>query len=167
MLAVCTDCKEARVVPSVGSVRVLPPGEGDPPSDGDVVVVSPRVGLALPAKVAAGRIALPWFALDTREGATGVLVLPAGAAVRFVTPSAGDVLAIKDGLVRSDALSNGDRTTAMRALRDVEVGAIDVDGDNKPDFAVTYGCTSYGDGSCQRRGEFFVARRGARWVMVE
>jgi hypothetical protein len=72
-----------------------------------------------------------------------------------------------EGLVRADALSNGDRATAMRTLRDVEVGAIDVDGDKEADFAVTYGCTSYGDGVCQRRGEFFLARRGAKWVLVE
>src|SRR5580704_4519019 len=100
-VATCADCKDARVVPSAGSVRVLPPGEGDPPADGDVVVVSPLVGLALPAKLAAGKIALSWFAIDTREGATGVLVLPAATAIRFVATTAADVLAIKDGLVRA------------------------------------------------------------------
>jgi hypothetical protein len=167
VVPVCEDCKEARVVPSVGSVRVLPPGDGAPPADGEVVVVSPLVGLALHAKLAAGKIALPWFAVDTREGATGVLVLPGDAAVRFVVPSPADVLAIKDGLVRADALSNGDRATALRALRDVEIGAIDIDGDKQADLAVTYGCTSYGDGACQRHGEFFVMRKGARWGLVE
>jgi hypothetical protein len=148
-------------------VRVLPPGEGDPPAEGEVVVASPLVGLALHGKLAAGKVALPWFAVDTRDGATAVLLLPGDAAVRFVVPSAADVLAIKDALVRADELSNGDRATALRALRDLEVGALDLDGDHKPDVVATYGCTSYGDGACQRRGAFFLVRHGARWALVE
>ena len=163
----CADCAAARVVQSVGSVRVLPPGEGDPAPDGDVIVASPFVGLALRAKLASGKIALPWFALDTRDGATGVVVLPADAQVRFVVPAVADIAAIKDALVRADALSNGDRASAMHAFKDLEVSALDLDGDHKADIAATWGCTSYGDGACQRRGQFFLVRRGARWQLVE
>jgi hypothetical protein len=166
-LTPCADCRTAQVVPSAGSVRVLPPGVGVPPANGDVVIASPLVGLALHATLTAGKIALPWFAVDTRDSATGVLVLPADAAVRFVSPSPADVLAIKQALVAGDALSTDNRATALRALRDLEVAAIDTDGDHKADLAVTYGCTSYGDGACQRRGQFFLARRGALWVQID
>ena len=54
-----------------------------------------------------------------------------------------------------------------RALDGLEVGAIDVDGDGKADVVATYGCNAWGDGSCQSHGQFFLVRRGARWVEIE
>jgi hypothetical protein len=36
----------------------------------------------------------------------------------------------------------------------------------KAELAVTYGCTVWFDGSCQARGQFVLARRRARWVVV-
>jgi hypothetical protein len=49
----------------------------------------------------------------------------------------------------------------------VEIGLIDTDGDGKPDYAATFGCNNWADGSCQSRGQFFLAHRGTRWVVID
>jgi len=150
------------IVARAGEVVVLTPATGAPPSPGDITVVQPLTGMNLAASVREGRIALPFFALDRREGADAVLLLPAGKTVVFVEPSKADVIAIRAALMRNDALSG-----VRRALDGIEVGAIDIDGDKKPDFAVTYGCNAWADGSCQSHGEFLLARRGMAWVELE
>ena len=48
-----------------------------------------------------------------------------------------------------------------------KVGAIDIDGDGKADYAVTYGCNAWGDGQCQSHGAFFLARTGAIWTELQ
>ncbi len=163
----CSDCKAPRVVPRPGTVRVLPPADGAPPPDGDVVIASPLLGLVVHGRVDGGRVAMPYFAFDQRDSDDGVIVLPADTVARFVVPSPADVTAIKAALVRDDALSIGQRATALKALRDTEVAVLDLDGDGKPDVAATYGCNSWGDGSCQSRGQFFLARQGTKWVEIE
>jgi hypothetical protein len=163
----CDDCKAPRVVPRAGSVRVLPPADGGAPPEGDVVIASPLLGLAVHGRVDAGRVAMEYFAFDQRDSDDGVIVLPGNTVARFVVPTAADVAAIKEALVRDDALSVGARATALKALRDVEIGALDLDGDGKADVAATYGCNAWGDGSCQSRGQFFLARRGTKWVEIE
>jgi hypothetical protein len=162
----CDDCKAPRVVASAGSVRVLPSGDGPPP-DGKVIVASPLLGLVVPGTIDKGTIQIAFFTLDTRDSDDGVVLLPADTVARFVKPTAADVLAIKDAIARADLLSVGDRNMTMRALRDMEVGALDLDGDGKADVVATYGCTQFFQSSCQTRGQFFLAHRGAKWVQIE
>jgi hypothetical protein len=148
-------------VAHAGAVRVLAPGDG-PAASGDVVIVHPLLGKAATGKVDKGKVALAEFAFDQRDGDDGVVVLPGGTAVAFVAPSKADVAAIKATLVRTDALAG-----VRRALVGLELGAIDIDGDGKADVVATYGCTAWFDGSCQSKGQFFLARHGARWVFLE
>ncbi len=162
----CSDCKEPAPAPTAGSVRVLPPADGTLPS-GEVVIASPLLGLVVPGKVDAGRVALAYFPYDRRDSDDAVLVLPAGTVARFVTVTPTDVVAIKATLVHDDALSVGRRDLALRALKDLEIGALDLDGDGKADVVATYGCAAWFDGSCQARGQFFLARRGTKWVESE
>jgi len=162
----CTDCKAPKVVASAGSVRVLPPGEGAPPS-GDVLVASPLLGLVVPGKIADGQIAVGFFPLDTRELDTNVVLLPPATVARFVVATPADVLQVKDAIARADLLSVGDRNMTMRALKDMEVGALDLDGDGKADLIATYGCTQFFQSSCQAHGQFFFAHRGQKWVEIE
>ena len=82
--------------------------------------------------------------------------------VVFVEPSKADVVAIRAALMKNEVLSG-----VKRALDHLEVGAIDVDGDHKADFAVTYGCNAWADGSCQSHGEFLLVNQGARWAELE
>jgi len=89
-------------------------------------------------------------------------VLPGGTPAAFVEPSRSDVAAIKATLVRTEALAR-----VRRALDGLEVGAVDVDGDRKADVVATYGCATWFDGACQSKGQFVLARRGARWSIVE
>jgi hypothetical protein len=153
----------AKLTPVVhaGSVRVLTPGSGAAAS-GDVVVVHPLLGKIAPGKVDKGAIALAEFAFDQRDGDDGVVVLPGGTAVTVVAPGKPEIAAIRAILVKTEALAG-----VRRALDGLEVAAIDVDGDGKADVITTYGCAAWFDGSCQSRGQFVLARRGARWAIVE
>jgi len=148
-------------VPHAGAVRVLTPPTGAAAS-GDVVIVHPLLGKTATGKVDKGAVALADFAFDQRDGDDGVLVLPAATPVAVVTPSKSEVAAIAATLVRSEALAG-----VRRALAGLELGAIDIDGDGKADVVATYGCTAWFDGSCQSKGQFFLARRGARWMIIE
>jgi hypothetical protein len=142
-----------------GAVRVLAPDSG-PAAAGDVIVVHPLLGKTAAGKVERGAVALAEFALDLRDGDDGVLVLPAATPVTIVAPSRADVAAIKLTLAKTDALAG-----VRRALVGLELAAIDINGDGKADVVATYGCTAWFDGSCQSRGQFFLVRRGARWVI--
>jgi len=144
-----------------GSVRVLTPGSG-PAASGDVVIVHPLLGKAAAGKVESGAVALADFAYDQRDGDDGVLVLPGGTPVAFVPPSKADAAAIRATLIRSEALAG-----VRRSVDGLELAAIDIDGDGKADVATSYGCAAWFDGSCQSRGQFVLARRGARWAIVE
>ncbi len=162
----CTDCKAPKVVARAGAVRVLPPADGAAP-DGAVMVASPLLGIFVPGKIDHGQVAIPFFTLDQRDSDDEVLLFPPDTVARFVVPTAADVLAIKDAIVRADLLSVGDRVMTMRALRDMEIGALDLDGDGKADVVATYGCTQFFQSTCQARGQFFLAHRGQKWVQIE
>jgi hypothetical protein len=148
-------------VPHGGSVRVLAPAEG-PSASGDVVIVHPLLGKTAAGKVDKGAVELAEFAFDQRDGDDGVLVLPGGTAVTVVAPSKADAAAIQATLVKSEALAG-----VRRALTGLELAGIDIDGDGKADVVATYGCSAWFDGSCQSKGQFFLARRGARWAFLE
>lgn len=144
-----------------GAVRVLTPSRGTAAS-GEVVVVHPLLGKVASGKVERGAVAVADFAFDQRDGDDGVIVLPGGTPVAFVAPSKADAAAVRATLVRTEALAGG-----RRALDRLELAAIDVDGDGKADVIATYGCAAWFDGACQSRGQFVLARRGARWAIVE
>ncbi len=148
-------------VPHGGAVRVLAPERG-PAASGDVVIVHPLLGKTAAGKVDHGMVALAEFAFDQRDGDDGVIVLPGGTVVAVVAPSTADVAAIKATLVKTDTLAG-----VRRALAGLELAAIDIDGDGKADVVATYGCTAWFDGSCQSKGQFFLARRGARWTILD
>jgi len=148
-------------VPHGGAVRVLAPERG-PAASGDVVIVHPLLGKTAAGKVDHGMVALAEFAFDQRDGDDGVIVLPGGSVVAIVAPSAADVAAIKATLIKTDTLAG-----VRRALAGLELAAIDIDGDGKADVVTTYGCTAWFDGSCQSKGQFFLARRGARWAILD
>ncbi len=65
--------------------------------------------------------------------------------------------------MRKDEVLSG----VKRALVGLEIGAVDIDGDHKADFAVTYGCNAWADGQCQSHGEFLLARHGDVWREIE
>jgi hypothetical protein len=159
-LVPCTDCTLSPVQ-RAGRLVVLPPKDVAPPA-GDVVLVQPFVGIVQGAHVDKGHAALAWFLADRRDGDNGVLVLPAGTLVHLVPAAAADVAQIKAALLRNEVLEH-----IAKAVAKLEVGAIDVDGDGKADFAVTYGCAAWGDGACQLRGQFMLARRAGKWVELE
>lgn len=144
-----------------GTVRVLTPETG-PAATGDVIVVHPLLARMAPGKVDSGAVVLADFAFDQRDGDDGVLVLPGGTTVAFVTPTKADAAAITATLVKTEALAG-----VRRALAGLELGAIDLDGDGKADVVATYGCAAWFDGACQSKGQFVLARRGARWTLVE
>lgn len=148
-------------VPHGGAVHVLTPADG-PAASGDVVIVHPLLGKTAAGKVDKGAVMLAEFAFDQRDGDDGVIVLPGSTAVVIVAPSKPDVDAIKATLVKTDTLAG-----VKRALAGLELAGIDIDGDGKADVVATYGCSAWFDGSCQSRGQFFLARRGARWVILE
>jgi hypothetical protein len=150
------------IVGRAGEVIVLTPSDGSPAPTGDVAIVEPLTGMNLVATIDHNKIALPLFAIDRREGADAVLLLPAATVVRFVTPTAADAKAIKAVLIKDDVLAG-----VKRSLNGIELGAIDVDGDGKADFVVTYGCNAWGDGQCQSHGSFFLARTGAVWKELQ
>jgi hypothetical protein len=144
-----------------GTVRVLTPQTG-PAATGEVVIVHPLLGKTATGKVDKGAVELADFAFDQRDSDDAVIVLPGITAVGFVAPSKADVAAIRTTLGRTEALAG-----VRRALVGLELGAIDIDGDGKADVVATYGCTAWFDGSCQSKGQFFLVRRGARWLIVE
>jgi len=144
-----------------GTVRVLTPDRGAAAS-GDVVVVHPLLGKQAAGKVDKGAVALADFAFDQRDGDDGVIVLPGGTPVAFVAPSKADVAAVRAALVRTEALAG-----VRRALDGLELAAVDLDGNGKPDVIATYGCTTWFDGACQSRGQFVLVQRGGRWAIVE
>jgi hypothetical protein len=150
------------VIGHAGRVVVLTPGDGTAAPTGEVVVVQPLVGMNLEATIDHGQITLPLFAIDRRAGADAVLLLPAKTQVVFVEPSKADLVAIRAALMKDDVLAG-----VKRSLADLEVGAIDIDGDHKADFAVTYGCNAWADGQCQGHGQFLLASHGTGWVEIE
>jgi hypothetical protein len=145
-----------------GSVRVLSPSDGSAAATGDVVVVHPLLDKIATGVVANGTVALTDFAYDQRDGDDGVLVFPAGTKATVVAPSKDDVAQVRARVARNDALSG-----VRKALVGLEVGTVDIDGDGKADYAVTYGCSQWADGHCQSRGQFFLAKRGGRWVDLD
>lgn len=154
---------EARaVVGRPGEVIVLTPSDHSALPTGDVAIVQPLAGMNVVGTIVGNKITLPLFAIDRREGADAVLLLPATTVVRFVTPTAADEKAIKAVLIKDDVLSG-----VKRSLNGLEVGEIDIDGDGKADYAVTYGCNAWGDGQCQSHGSFFLARTGAVWIEIQ
>jgi len=161
-VARCTDCKAASFRAATGSVRVLAPSNGAPGATGDVLIVHPFGGLVVHGHVDNGAVALPWFDLDVRDGADGVLVMTTDHVVRFVVPTAPELAAIKTALLRDDVLAG-----VHKALQGLEVSAIDLDGDHKADLAITYGCNAWADGDCQSHGQFFLIRDGATWREIE
>lgn len=144
-----------------GAVRVLTPETGAAAS-GDVVIVHPLLGKTAAGTVDKGAVVLADFTFDQRDGDDGVIVLPATTAVAVVAPSKSEVAAITATLVKTEALAG-----VRRALAGLELGAIDIDGDGKADVVATYGCTAWFDGSCQSKGQFFLARHGARWTIID
>ncbi len=160
--APCADCTKPTIAPHAGSVRVLTPSTDQPAATGDVVVINPLLGVVARGKVDQGKVGVAWFNYDRRDGADGVLVLPADAEPVFVTPSKLDVLGIEQAMMHDEVLSG-----VRKALAGLEVGAIDLDHDGKADLAVTYGCNAWADGSCQSHGQFFLARRGTKWVEID
>ncbi len=158
----CDACTKPTIVGHAGSVVVLTPGDGTPAPTGDVTLVQPLVGMNLEGHIDHGRVEVPLFAIDRREGADAVLVLPAHTTVVFLDPSKQEIAAIRLALMRDEVLSG-----VKRALDGLEIGAIDVDGDHKADFVVTYGCNAWADGQCQSHGEFLLASHGTSWVEIE
>ncbi|HEU4727112.1 MAG TPA: hypothetical protein VFT22_04465 [Kofleriaceae bacterium] len=148
-------------VAHAGSVRVLTPPSGAAAS-GEVIVVHPLLGKTATGKIDRGAVELADFAFDQRDGDDGVIVVPAGTPVAIVPPSKADAAAIAQTLVRTDALAG-----VRRALAGIELGGVDVDGDGKADLVATYGCTAWFNGACQSKGQFFLARHGARWMILE
>jgi len=163
-VAPCSDCDKPTVVGAAGEVIVLSPSDGSAlPDAGDVTLVQPLLGMNVTAHVSAhGRAAIPLFAADRRDDANSVLVLPGDAHVVFVTPSARDVALIDAALMKDDALAR-----VRRALAGIEIGGVDVDGDRRADYAVTYGCNAWADGLCQGKGEFLLARHGEVWTELQ
>ena len=158
----CVDCAGAEVTARPGRVRVLTPSDGSPAASGDVVVVSPLLGATASGHVDGGAIRLDSFGDDARDSDDGVLVLPAGTPTTAVTASRADDAAIRAALLRDEALAG-----IKRALVKLSIGAIDIDGDGRADFAVTYGCSAWNDGACQAHGQFFLVRHGARWDEIQ
>lgn len=159
-LKTCDDCALSPVQ-GKGELVVLPPKDQAPP-DGGVVIVQPFVGLAMPATVAKGHGALAWYLFDRRDNDQSVLVLPAGTAPRFVAVAPADAAQIKATLLKNEVLSH-----VPKALAKLELAGVDVDGDGKPDYAMTYGCAAWGDGACQLKGQFLLAHARGKWTEME
>ena len=158
----CVDCAKPTIVPRAGTVRVLTPSDDTPAANGEVVMINPLLGVVAHGKVEQGKVHVPWFNFDRRDSADGVIVLPAGTEPSLIPASKLDVLAIQQALMRNEVLSG-----VRRALAGLEIGAFDIDGDGKADFAVTYGCNAWADGVCQSHGQFFLARRGTKWIEID
>ncbi len=158
----CTaDCKLVPT-PHAGVVVVLSPAKGDPAS-GDVVVVQPLLGAVASGHIDKARVSLAQFSYDpNRDGDDGVLVLPAGTPAKILAVTKPEVAAIRTTLMRNEALAG-----VRKSLNDLEVAMVDIDGDGKADFAVTYGCNGWADGVCQSRGQFFLVHWQGRWIEIE
>lgn len=150
------------VVARSGTVTALTPAVGPPAPAGPIAVVQPLVGMNIAATLDHGHATLALFGVDRRQYANSVLLVAPNLPVKFVVPSALDVNAIRAALAKDDALSG-----VKRALSGLEVGAIDVDGDRKADYAITYGCTVWGDGQCQVHGQFALAKTNGVWHEME
>jgi hypothetical protein len=150
------------VVARGGVVTALTPAAGPSAPAGPIAVVQPLVGMNIAATLDHGHATLALFGVDRRQYANSVLLVAPNLDVRFVAPSAADVKLIRAALAKDDALSG-----VKRALSDLEVGAIDVDGDGKADYAITYGCTVWGDGQCQVHGQFTLAKTSGVWHEME
>ena len=149
------------VVARAGVVTALTPVVGSAPI-GAIAVVQPLVGMNIAATLDHGHAKLALFGVDRRQYANSVLLVSPDRQVRFVVPSAADVRSIRAALAKDDALSG-----VKRALNDLEIGAVDLDGDGKADYAITYGCTVWGDGQCQVHGEFVLASAKGVWHEME
>jgi hypothetical protein len=155
-------CDRRTVIGHAGTIVALTPGSDRPAASGAVRVVQPLVGMNLEATIDHGKVVLPYFAIDRREGADAVLILPATAKVVFLDPTPSDDKLIRAALMRDEVLSG-----VKRALDKLEIGVVDIDGDHRADFAVTYGCNAWADGQCQSHGEFLLAAVGDHWVEID
>lgn len=158
----CADCAKPKIEPGPGTVRILTRGDGTAPPQGEVVIVSPLLGVVARGKAEAGKLAVAWFNYDLRDGDDGVLVLPGDTPIGLVEVTGPDVGLVKHALLKDEVLSG-----VPRSLAGIELGGIDTNGDGKPDYVVTYGCNAWGDGLCQSKGQFFLVRRGAIWVEID
>jgi hypothetical protein len=146
-----------------GTVRVLPGGDDAPPLPADVAIVQPLANVMALGTVDHDQVAVVGLAFDpARDGGDSVLVVPAVPPPAIVKPTPAELAAIKAVIARDEALAG-----VKKALVGLEIGAVDVEGNGTADFAVAYGCRQWADGQCQGRGQFFLARRGARWVELE
>jgi hypothetical protein len=150
------------VVARSGTVTALTPAAGSPAPAGPIAVVQPLVGMNIATTLDHGHATLALFGVDRRQYANSVLLVAATLPVKFVVPSAADGKAIRAALAKDEALSG-----VKRALSDLEIGAIDIDGDGKADYAITYGCTVWGDGQCQVHGQFALAKTNGSWHELE
>lgn len=156
-------CESAKPVAKPGQVRVLTPSKGQP-ATGPVMIVQPVLKAYGAGTVANGVVQLVSFPYDeNRDTDNNVLVVPSGTKAILVEPTKADIASIKATLLKSaEELEN-----IKRSVAGLEVTGVDTDGDGKADLAVTYGCNAWGDGACQSRGQFFLARRGQRWVVID
>jgi hypothetical protein len=147
-----------------GFVRVLTPSDGSPPAKGPVTIVHPLAKSIASGVVLNGIVPVGSFSHDeNRDNDDSVLVLPGDAKATVVQPTPADALAIRAAL-----LAQADELAKVRkSLDHLEIGLVDIDGDGKPDLAATFGCNNWADGSCQSRGQFFLVKRGARWVVID
>src|SRR5258705_671212 len=157
-------CEALKASPRGGFVRVLTPSDGSAPATGEVTIVHPLAKSVTTGVVVNGIVPIASFAHDeNRDGDDNVLVLPGAVKPAMLEPSKLDPLAIRTALLaQAEELSK-----VRRAVERVEIGLIDTDGDGKPDYAATFGCNNWADGSCQSRGQFFLAHRGTRWVVID
>jgi hypothetical protein len=81
----------------------------------------------------------------------------------LVPVGAADVAAIQARLLRLDVFGPGVR----QALAGMELAGLDLDRDGRADVAATYGCNGWSEGACQSHGQFFLVRRGERWLEIE
>jgi hypothetical protein len=156
-------CETAKPVARPGIVRVLP-SDGGVAATGLVMIVQPVIKAYGSGKVDKGVVTMVSFPYDeNRDADNNVLVLPSGSKAVLMEPTKADVAAIKATLLaKAEELAN-----IRKSVATLEVVGVDTDGDGKADLAVTYGCNAWADGSCQSRGQFFLARHGLRWVMIE
>ena len=157
-------CETAKPVARPGIVRVLTPSDGGAVATGLVMIVQPVIKAYGSGKVDKGVVTMVSFPYDeNRDTDNNVLVLPPGSKAVLIQPTKADVVAIKATLLaKAEELAN-----IRKSVATLEVVGVDTDGDGKADLAVTYGCNAWADGSCQSRGQFFLARRGLRWVVIE